>query len=247
MPTHATPTPDRAAAADDQSRAWVLSQSALWLAAMAAIAAVGAHYPAATLQLTAAGLLLSYGALVWIVRGGRTAADWVTLARFAALLAVLLWTAEAGTVSKAACVLLALSLAADLLDGWVARRRGGSPAGALLDMEADQAAMLAMAAMATVFARTPAWVLLLAAVKCLFTLLMTARGRFAYDPKPIDGDNTRAKRICAAVVVLQLVTLWPPLPVAWATAAAALAVALLALSYGLDLRHLWARPQQAPR
>ena len=61
------------------------------------------------------------------------------------------------------------------------------------------------------------------------------------EPKPIDGDNRRGRRVCAAVVCALLLALWPPLPRAATDAATLLAVLLLAWSFAGDTKYLLAR------
>ncbi len=61
----------------------------------------------------------------------------------------------------AACALFALAGATDAIDGWVARRRGGSPLGALLDPMADKALLISMFITLAAIGVLPDWLAIL--------------------------------------------------------------------------------------
>ena len=99
---------------------------------------------------------LAFGRLVTLGGGLHGPADLVTTVRLAAAVAWLSFT----NPGAASAGLLALILALDLVDGWLARRFGPTPEGAIYDMEADQLTVLVLAYHA-VSQGLPVWVLVL--------------------------------------------------------------------------------------
>lgn len=214
---------------------WLRVQAAVWLPLLAV---VGADAAAVPWPLLCGAVASSFGSLCALLRSGRTAADLVTIARAGGVVAVA-W-AQAGALTFAAWLALLLLALLDLVDGLVARRWGATPAGAVLDMEADQATVLVFALL-VVRGGGPGWVLLAPALRYLFVLAMWAAQRPAHDPRPVGGDNRRGRRCCAAVVGTLLAALLPGLPRAGVQVAAAAAVLVLALSFASDARHLLSR------
>lgn len=189
-----------------------------------------------------AGLVLvSHLTLLRVLGAGSKLADKVTLARGALFLACagLAWGADGITPLLWSGICLAV--AADLLDGWCARRFGGSEAGAMLDMETDQATTLGLALLLLAGAGVGAWVLLLPAFRYGYVLLMRSFGITPDDPKPCDGDNRRARLICALMMILLLAGLCPWVPHPWPAVAAAISIGLLTWSYSGDVRFLLRR------
>jgi phosphatidylglycerophosphate synthase len=179
--------------------------------------------------------------LVAILRAGRRAADGVTIARFVGLL-VAIWLAEGG--SPSAWLVAVAVVLLDLVDGAVARRFGGSPQGAVLDMETDQLTVLGLS-MLVVLGGGGVHVLLLPALRYLFVLWMWWAVAPAHEPKPVDGDNRRGRFVCACVMVALLVALWPALPPLLGDAVTAVAALLLAWSFSGDARFLLAHRRAA--
>lgn len=221
---------------------WLLVQALAWTPWLLATAWFGAaERPAWWAELQVAAMVVSYAALVLLLRAGRRAADVVTIGRFAVLLlAVVL--ADRG--SGAAWWLAVAAVLGDLVDGAVARRLGGSPQGAVLDMEADQLTVLALASM-VVAGGGGSHVLVLPGLRYLFVLWMRAASVPAHDPKPKDGDNRRGRRVCAAVLVALLFALSPSVPRAAGDVATGIAVALLLWSFGDDAKFLLGRRSAA--
>lgn len=182
-------------------------------------------------------LLLTVGeASLWHVLGaGKTAADYVTGGRTIVALLATSFSFASGRLDLGLWSLLVLAAIADLVDGFVARRFGSSAGGAVLDMEADQASFVLYASLATYFGIAPMVMLVLPALRYGYVLLMSVRGLPIHDPKPLDGDNRRARLVCAIAVVLQLAILAPFMepgaraPMAW------IALALLVPSYLSDV------------
>lgn len=216
---------------------WMRQQASFFLPYLAA---AGAFAP--ELFLAVPPLVLLGHAMLWRVLGaGRFAADFVTGARVVLLVAgvaAALWTGTWNAVAWGTCVVAACM---DLIDGAVARRCGASPGGAVLDMEADQASFVVFASLACAFDLAPTIVLVLPAMRFGYVLLMWVVGCAVHDPKPLDGDNRRAKVICAVVVVLQLVFLAPFVRPDLRAVAAYVAIALLVPSYVGDVRGILRR------
>ena len=217
---------------------WSRIQALLWATALI-VCALNADVARARGYLGAA-IGVSVASLAAVLGAPRSLADVVTLLRAALVVAVVCapwwldgrpwWTWS----------LLALALAADLLDGAIARRFGGSPQGASLDMECDQFAVLAMSWL--IVARGGGeHALLLPAMRYVFVIVAWCKSVPADDPKPVDGDNRRGRIVCAVVVVALLLSLMPSTSRHIANAFTAAAVALLAWSFASDWRHLFAR------
>src|SRR5262245_30186337 len=122
-------------------QAWLRVQALLWLSIVIWLAAHDA--PALPARWLAAAIAASFCTLVALLRAVRTRADLATIGRIAALAAwVALTRAPVDTLAWLCAVAIA---AADLLDGALARRFGGTAEGAVLDMEADQLTVLGFA------------------------------------------------------------------------------------------------------
>jgi phosphatidylglycerophosphate synthase len=214
---------------------WQRIQAIAWLAAGLYVSTLPA-LPAAVSLAAGIGMLISYVSLFALISACRPA-DWITLARAGLLALVLAASQPAGGLELLPWLACIGAVSADLLDGWVARRTGGSAAGAVLDMEADQAATLILAALAVIACGVGAWALLLPAFRYAFVLLSWLCAWPAHDPKP-KGDNDRARAICAATMVLQLIALGPSVPHALRVACLLTAIAALTISYADDVLFL---------
>lgn len=221
---------------------WLLAQALFWTVVIPTVAwwieASGVH----TMQFVVWGSSMLFGhlILVRVLAAGGTVADWVTILRGALLLSCcgLAWTSEG--LTWILWVGLGIALLGDLLDGWCARRFGGSDAGAMLDMETDQASTLCLAFLLHAAGVGP-WVYLLPGFRYGYILLMRLLRVSAADPKPCDGDNRRARLICAVMMLLLFVAVTPGVNTVVANSCAGIPVVLLAFSYGSDIRFLLRR------
>jgi phosphatidylglycerophosphate synthase len=215
---------------------WFHAQAVLWLLFL--VGAVGTPIEAGSGRwvFAAAPILAggSYLALWGILRAGRRAADWVTLARFAGFQALFVAVVLTGTLTWALWTGLVVVVLLDLADGWVARRYGGSRAGAILDMEADQLVTLGLALLACGYAGVGIWILLLPGFKYGYVLWTGILRLPFHDPRPMHGENRRAKTICAVVMVILLTCTVPVLPAVVRSVTGWIAVVLLAYSFGRD-------------
>ncbi len=84
----------------------------------------------------------------------------ITFARLCAA-PVAVWLALRQQLA-AAFVVFAAAAASDALDGWLARRRGGTPLGAVLDPLADKALLVSMFIVLAVMGVLPDWLVILA-------------------------------------------------------------------------------------
>jgi phosphatidylglycerophosphate synthase len=218
---------------------WLRSQALGWLPVLVLCAWWRADvFTAPWPGVAAIVMAAAHVALVAVLRAGRRAADMVTLLRFAGVAALLAFGGAAAADAAwsfwcAATVVVLL----DLVDGAVARRFGGSEAGAVLDMETDQCTVLTLSLLVVAHGGA-VHVLLLPALRYLFVLAMWFAGAPAHEPKPKNGDNRRGRRVCAAVMVALLVALLPEMPPLARDLATAVAVLLLAWSFTDDARHL---------
>lgn len=218
---------------------WLRVQAALGVGVLAGTA--GWPHAAALLgNWIACGIAASW-VWLWLLLGARaTAANGATAGRLALLCVLLALQPAAPGPDWWWWSLALVVVVADLLDGALARRFGGSDVGAILDMETDQFTVfgLAFAVAAIGGAR---WVLVLPALRWWFVLAMALARRPAHEPKPQNGDNSRGRRVCAAVMVALLLALCPALPRVAADAATAVAVVLLVWSFSADVRWLLCR------
>jgi phosphatidylglycerophosphate synthase len=221
---------------------WLRVQASVWLPALVVLGACGAAGLAAGWpQALLGGIAASFASLAWILRA-RSLADLVTIVRVAGLLVVIAAGADQlGIWVWAAAVAVVLL---DLVDGVLARRFGGSPGGAVLDMEADQLTTLGLAVLVLSIGGKP-HVLLLPAMRPAFVLAAWWLRIPAHDPKPVNGDNRRGRRVCAAVMIALLVALCPATAPVVRDAVTAVAVLLLAWSFLGDARFLLAHRARA--
>ncbi|MGE0799659.1 MAG: CDP-alcohol phosphatidyltransferase family protein [Lautropia sp.] len=138
------------------------------------------------------------------------------------------WHGHAGWIAGAASVALAL----DGVDGWLARHRGSaSRYGARFDMEIDAALGLALALLAWQSGHAGAWVLAAGALRYLF---IAAMRRLPWLARPLPPSDRR-KWLCVLQLIGLIACVAPVLPDLWRTAAAAVAVALVTVSFAIDI------------
>lgn len=135
------------------------------------------------------------------------------------------------------------ALALDGVDGWVARlTHSVSRFGARFDMELDAFFILVLCAALVALGKAGYWVLAIGALRYGF---VAAGWYAAWLRRPLP-ERRRRKVICVWQVVTLLAGLLPFMP-AWLVAAlAGVALALLVLSFALDIRWLWQRRHQPP-
>lgn len=222
---------------------WLLGQAVLWLV-VAALYASDVPYRSGAGFGNAVGLMAagSYALLWGVLRVGRRPADWVTGGRFVILLVCFAGAWQGDDLGWGLWLGAGLALAADLLDGWVARKFGGSDAGAILDMETDQLAIVLLAILAIRFGGLQPWILGLPLLRPLYVLVASLRRLPAHDPKPVDGDNSRGRRIAALVMVAVFVAAGPEvIPLRFKEGLAALALVALVWSFWSDFAYLLRR------
>lgn len=213
---------------------WVLAESASGLLVLIAIAVS----PAPAIDLLLPWALCSYAVLMLLGADLTRIADGVTLCRVLLASAAL----ACGHYADAFAIQLILfSVAAftDLADGWLARRSGPTDSGAVLDMEADQMVVLMLAVAVLESGPVGAVALLLPGLKYGFTLCNHALGLQTGNPKPVRGDNRRAK----LVYVFVLGALFGALPVlatpVLSTVLVGIALPALCASFAVDFHHQW--------
>ena len=176
-----------------------------------------------------------------MLKAGRCAADAVTLIRAAALLPLIV----AEFPSAWACWLLAVAVALlDIVDGALARRLGPTPAGAVLDMETDQLT-IATFALLLVSAGSGPQVVALPLLRPAFVLGAWFYNLPATNPKPIDGDNRRGRRVCAVVMISLLAAMIPGVTPWLRETLTGSAVIVLAWSFSSDWHFLLQRNKAA--
>lgn len=126
----------------------------------------------------------------------------------------------------------------DGLDGWVARRTGtGTSFGGRFDMETDAFLMLVLSGLVWVEDRAGAWVLLIGGMRYLFV----AAGWVLPALRAPLFPSVRRKAVCVVQGVGLLVCLGPVIPDPVAVVVAALALASLVWSFGVDTAWLLRR------
>ncbi len=218
---------------------WLRVQAVLW-GAWCVVAAIEASFARPSWIALAMGA--SYAVLVGILRAGRRVADIATILRFVLLLVALAAGQAAPELRWWAVFLVAVCL--DLVDGALARRFGGSAEGAILDMESDQFTVLALSMVVVAQGGAP-HVLVLPGLRYVFVLAMWWLSVPAHEPKPVNGDNRRGRRVCAAVMIALLAATCPGVPPLLRDGATLAASGLLAWSFSGDARHLVAHRRGA--
>jgi phosphatidylglycerophosphate synthase len=122
----------------------------------------------------------------------------------------------------------------DGVDGWVARRAGATEFGARFDMELDALLLLALAVLVWLGGKVGPWVVLIGALRYLFV----AAGWIWPALDAALPPSTRRKTVCVLQGAALLVCLGPIIPGIAAKAVAAVALALLVYSFGVDVRWL---------
>ncbi len=134
--------------------------------------------------------------------------------------------------------LIAVALALDAVDGYLARRLQLSSAfGARFDMEIDALLLLILSLLVWQTGQAGPWVLLIGLMRYAFV----AASWFLPALQGPLGPSWRRKSVCALQGIALFACLLPPLDQTKATAIAALALVALAVSFGLDIKALLLR------
>ena len=217
------------------------------LVALLALAITTLALPAGA-AWAAGAVLLAISALILRFRresrGGLGPANCVTLGRallVAALAGALAAPGWVGEHAVAVAVLAAIALLLDGVDGWVARRwHCESDFGARFDMELDAFLILVLCVHLLAMGKAGPWVLAIGAMRYAFVAAMQP---WPWLERPLP-ESRRRKLVFVWQVASLLVCLLPVIAGALATMLLALALALLAWSYAVDVRWLYrSRPR----
>jgi phosphatidylglycerophosphate synthase len=133
-------------------------------------------------------------------------------------------------------IIAAIALACDGIDGWAARRSGlASRFGARFDMEVDSLLALILALIVWQTGKVGDWVLLLGLMRYLF-VLATWLLPWLNHPTP---PRFSGKLVCVIQIAVLIALVSPVLSGVAALWLAALALALVIWSFGVDIRYLW--------
>ncbi len=144
----------------------------------------------------------------------------------------LLASGHAPSMSWSLAALIAAALGLDAVDGWLARRlRLVSAFGARFDVEVDALMLLILAVLVWQAQQVGAWVLAIGLLRYGFVLA----GRVVAWLRAPLPPSRRRKAICAQQGITLLICLLPPATPALAGVAAAIALAMLVLSFALDI------------
>jgi phosphatidylglycerophosphate synthase len=150
---------------------------------------------------------------------------------------------RAPVLAWAAVVLATVAALLDAVDGPLARRRQlASSFGARFDMETDAFLILVLSVLVLQFGKAGAWVLAAGAMRYAFVL---AAGVWPWLAAPLP-PSMRRKTVCVVQIVMLIVCLGPIIPLAWSSAIAAVGLAALVYSFGVDIVWL-ARKRHAAR
>ncbi len=211
---------------EQQHQNWLLLNSASGLLALTVLA-FGIDY-AKPVVLT--WLVVSYAALIILCKPEKSPADLATISRVILSALAFAWPAG-GTIILYLFVFAAIT---DAIDGWLARRRHPTEYGAVLDMEADQLLIFCLAAVLSTTSGLGITLLVLPALKYAFTLAQAGLKLKFADPKPMDGDNSRAKTIYVLGLLGLIINLIPGLPVAFGDIILTMVTLLISASFFLD-------------
>ena len=132
--------------------------------------------------------------------------------------------------------LIAVALALDGVDGFLARRLNlASDFGARFDMEIDALLLLILSLLVWQTGQAGAWVLAIGLMRYAFVAA-------SWFSEPLTGPlrpSFRRKTVCALQGIALLTCLLPPLDQTVSSVIASLALAALVLSFGLDIRALY--------
>jgi phosphatidylglycerophosphate synthase len=171
-------------------------------------------------------------------------ADWVTLMRATLTVGVAALTAasfQRGPAVATLVTLASIALALDFVDGWVARRTATeSSLGATLDGEVD--AFLILALSVEVAHSVGAWVLAIGLMRYAF---LTAGWTLAWMRAQLPRREWR-KTVTASQGVILVLAASQVAPVTVSRVLLAVALAMLAESFGRDIWWLWRRRHTAP-
>jgi phosphatidylglycerophosphate synthase len=199
---------------------------------------------------------LVFAAAVWLVWRGLGAhpharfgpANRVTLARLGAmaLMAALIGEVIPRTPMDAAgwwlVVAATLTALLDAVDGALARRSGlASAFGARFDMETDAAFTLVLCALVVQAGQAGPWILASGLMRYAF-VAAAALWPWLNGPLP---PSKRRQTVCVVQITTLIVCLGPIVPPLLANALAAISLALLTLSFAIDVRTL-ARQRPTP-
>lgn len=165
-------------------------------------------------------------------------ANRLTLVRamLVALTAALIGEAPTPRVAAAAIVATAVITVLDGVDGWLARRsRMGSAFGARFDMETDALLVMVMSALVWTHGKAAVWILACGLLRYAF---VAAGWVLPWMAGPLSPTH-RAKTIAIASLVGLSVALAPFVPPPVSGIVAAVTLASLAWSFGVDVRRLW--------
>ena len=169
------------------------------------------------------------------------AANLVTTGR-AALVAVVAALVGEGGAERVAWTVATLGLAAaalDGVDGWLARRTSmASSFGARFDMEVDALLILVLAVLTWQHGKAGVWIVLAGAMRYLFVFAGFA-WRWIEAPLP---PSVRRKSVCVVQIVGLAVVVSPLVESPASVALAAIILAALIWSFGVDV--LWLRRQR---
>jgi phosphatidylglycerophosphate synthase len=129
-------------------------------------------------------------------------------------------------------------LTLDGLDGWLARRGGWASAfGARFDMETDALLVMVLSALVWDLDKAGAWVLLAGLARYLF--VASAR-IWSWLARPLPPTRER-QTFCVILVAALLLALAPPLQPPISAWVAAIGLAGVSYSFGIDVLWLWRR------
>lgn len=227
---------------------WSLTMAIISLAAMATWLVAPAWLTPEVATLSYALCAIGpFGYLFLAIGGYRRWADRVTF--FRVLLGVVLFAGHAFDPVAAwwKVGVATLVIVLDGVDGAIARRQGPTEHGAVFDMESDAFYLITMCGVARLYLGVTPWAFVIGGLRPLYVCLWAVLRFYREPPSPNRQGSQRGRSIHVALVVALIIDLAPWLPLAFKHACTAVAVALIAYSYSIDVAALWRGPPRADR
>ena len=187
------------------------------------------------LGYAALALLIVWRAPETLPRPGLGAANRVTLGRATLVLPVTALALQPAALTQASAWWIVgvstVAMILDGVDGWVARRTGGSSFGARFDMELDSFLMLSLAALVWQSGKVGPWVVMIG----MFRYAFVAAAWLWPALRATLPDSMRRKAVCVVQGVALIVCLGPVVPSAMAVVVAVGVFLTLVYSFAVDI------------
>jgi phosphatidylglycerophosphate synthase len=143
--------------------------------------------------------------------GLRRTADLISFSRVLLTISLLVWFLLEPQLNFGKFLLACGTLFLDGVDGYVARRRGPTASGAILDMEADGFFTLVLCSIIVFFRGGTTALLIIPALRPLYVIATAIIGRWIHFNSTDLRPTLRGKLICVATLVVLIANIFPAL------------------------------------